>query len=299
MMSFKCDVCSLDLGCAEPNSALENFLRIQESMSAQEETRECSGIDMIRRMYDQEFKDLADEREGLSVSDREWLKKVKSNMRKDEWALRSRVAKDRCVQSTRQSTHCGKKLNSLRRRFERDPTFFEQYKAVIQGLLDDGYAEEVPEGELRGPTWWLPHHAVIQPEKGKLRVVFDCACKTGGVCLNDVLKRGPNVTSSLLGILLRFREGEVAFTCDIEAMFHRVHLTAADSDLFSFLWFRGSDLSKDLVALRMKSHVFGAVSSPSVAGVALKQCAEDGRADFPEAATILEKNTYVDDALVA
>ena len=23
MMSFKCDVCSLDLGCAEPNSALE------------------------------------------------------------------------------------------------------------------------------------------------------------------------------------------------------------------------------------------------------------------------------------
>ena len=140
---------------------------------------------------------------------------------------------------------------------------------------------------------------MIQPEKGKLRVVFDCACKTGGVCLNDVLKRGPSVTSSLLGVLLRFREGEVAFTCDVEAMFHRVHLTAADSDLFRFLWFRDNDPSKGLVALRMKSHVFGAVSSPGVAGIALRQCAEDGRADFPKAASILEKNTYVDDALVA
>ena len=99
-----------------------NFLGIQESMSAQE-TRECSRIDMIRRMHDQEVKDLADEREGLSVSDREWLKEVKSIMRKDG-SGHYEVGLPRADVSNLPDSRptAEKKLNSLRRRSEREPS---------------------------------------------------------------------------------------------------------------------------------------------------------------------------------
>ena len=45
--------------------------------------------------------------------------------------------------------------------------------------------------------------------------------------------------------------------------------------------------------------MFGAVSSGSVASFALGRCAEEGRSSYPEAADVLLRNTYVDDALCA
>ena len=47
----------------------------------------------------------------------------------------------------------------------------------------------------------FPHHPVIHPYKpSKVRVVFDCAAKCKGVCLNDALMQGPNLTNSLIGV---------------------------------------------------------------------------------------------------
>ena len=50
----------------------------------------------------------------------------------------------------------------------------------------------------------------------KLRVVFDCAARFKGESLNQRLLQGPNLTSSLVGTLLRFRQEEIAVTGDIE-----------------------------------------------------------------------------------
>ncbi|XP_043196953.1 uncharacterized protein LOC122367683 [Amphibalanus amphitrite] len=200
-----------------------------------------SEADLFVQLYDQDFKDAADETESLSVEDKEWR------------------------------------------------------------LFDEGYAEVVPDAEVETGerVWYLPHHGVRHPEKKKLRVVFDCSAKTDGLCLNDLLIKGPNLTNSLVGVLLRFRLNPVAFTCDVESMFHRVRLPAADANMMRFLWFRNGDVGGDVVVCRMKSHIFGAVSSPSVAGFALRQCAEEGKAEHPEAARIVDQNVYVDDALVS
>jgi len=47
---------------------------------------------------------------------------------------------------------------------------------------------EVPVESIPGDVvWYLPHHAVKHPRKGKVRVVFDCAAKTKGLSLNDDL----------------------------------------------------------------------------------------------------------------
>ena len=190
-------------------------------------------------------------------------------------------------------------MNSLRKRFRSDPEYFDQYRRVISSLVEDGYAVPVSDDDVTGPVWYLPHHGVWEPGKGKLRVVFDCAAKSGGTCLNDLLRKGPVLTNSLLGVLCRFREGRVAFACDIQSMYHRVHVPESDTSMLRFLWFRDNDPDGDVQLWRMRSHVFGAVSSGSVASFALGRCAEEGRSSYPEAADALIRNTYVDDALCA
>ena len=51
---------------------------------------------------------------------------------------------------------------------------------------------------------------------GKTRVVFDCAAKHKGTSLNDQLLTGPDLTNSIVGVPMRFREEQVALSADIE-----------------------------------------------------------------------------------
>ena len=77
----------------------------------------------------------------------------------------------------------------------------------------------------------------------KIRVVFYCATKYGDVSLNDVLLLGPDLTSSLLDVLLRFRTESVAFMADLRAMFYQVRVPPTDRDLLRFLWWPEGDVS--------------------------------------------------------
>ena len=86
-------------------------------------------------------------------------------------------------------------------------------------------------------TWYLPHHPVFNVNKpNKCRVVFDAAARFNGVSLNDQLYQGPDLANSLIGVLIRFREEEIAFTADLEAMFHQVKVLPKDADALRFLW---------------------------------------------------------------
>ncbi|XP_043238689.1 uncharacterized protein LOC122390096 [Amphibalanus amphitrite] len=273
-----------------------NLLRVHDSCVPDRDS-EC----VFKVMYEHEFKDLSDDKECLSVEDREWLSDLLPQVKRDEEGhFVIPLPKKDFDQLPDSFPMASRRLDSLRRRFRSDPDYFDAYRRVISSLVDDGYAAPVPDGEVGGgPVWYLPHHGVQEPAKGKLRVVFDCAARSHGVCLNDLLRGGPNLTNPLLGVLCRFREGRVAFTCDVQSMYHRVRVPEADADLLRFLWFHDDDPEGDVQVLRMRSHVFGAVSSGSVASFALSRCAEEGREQFPEAADALLRKTYVDDALCA
>ncbi len=67
--------------------------------------------------------------------------------------------------------------------------------------------------------FYIPHHGVYHPKKQKLRVVFDCTASFQGRSLNSELLQGPDLTNTLVGVLLRFREEPVAIMADIESMF--------------------------------------------------------------------------------
>ena len=140
-------------------------------------------------------------------------------------------------------------------------------------LLDKGYAEEVPEQEIEQPlVWYLPHHSVSNPKKpDKTRVVFDCSAKYKDASLNNDLLRGPDMTNTLIGVLLRFRQEPVGFTADTQSMFHQVRVKPEQCDILRFLRWPNGDLDGTPTVHIMKVHLFGTVSSPSVCNFALKE----------------------------
>lgn len=190
---------------------------------------------------------------------------------------------------------------NLKRKFEKNPSFHAEYSTFMSNIIDKGYAVRVPDEHLSrddGKVWYLPHHGVYHPKKHKLRVVFDCGASYQGTTLNDQLLQGPNLTSSLLGVITRFRQEEVAVMADVEAMFHQVKVPDEDSDLLRFLWWTSGNITQEMVEYKMVVHIFGATSSPSCASFALRKCAKDNRDQSNSQAvdTVLH-NFYVDDCL--
>ncbi|XP_041453667.1 uncharacterized protein LOC121406862 [Lytechinus variegatus] len=195
------------------------------------------------------------------------------------------------------------RLQSLGKRLAKDERLHTKYKEGIADLLQQNFAEEVPDQEedSNGPTWYLPHHPVFNPKKpDKTRIVFDCAAKSQGRSLNDAVMQGPDMTNKLLGVLLRFRQEPAAMMADIQAMFHQVRVPQAERDVLRFLWWPEGNLELQPKLFRMCVHLFGGTWSPSVCSYALKRTAEDHQEEYsPEAVTAVAHNFYVDDCLIS
>ena len=194
-----------------------------------------------------------------------------------------------------------KRLKSLGRRLERDTELHKKYKAGMEDLLQKEHIEKVPEDEVNsspGKIWYLPHHPVINPNKSKIRIVFDCAAEYEGTSLNKRVLQGPDLTNKLLGVLLRFREEPVAVMGDIEGMFHQVRVNPDDRDALRFLWWKDGDMNQPTEIYRMTVHLFGGIWSPSCASFALRRTADDHASEYdPEVIRTVYENFYVDDCL--
>ena len=112
------------------------------------------------------------------------------------------------------------RLQSLKRKLKRSENFHRKYRDFMDNLVSKGYARKLTakEAERRSrKTWYLPHHGVFHPQKkDKICVVFDAPALHDGVSLNSQLPQGPDLTNSLLGVLLRFRQDPIALVADIE-----------------------------------------------------------------------------------
>ena len=67
-------------------------------------------------------------------------------------------------------------------------------------------------------------------------MVFDCASVSGGTSLNEQLLRGAENTSTLIGVILRFRVEDIIVTADITRMFHQVYIPPEDRGALCYLW---------------------------------------------------------------
>ena len=242
-------------------------------------------------------------RKGMSVEDRESLDKMKNSvclidLKNGHYSVGMLWKnEDPWLPDNRRMAEV--RLQSLKRKLKRDENFHRKNRDFMDSLVSKGYARKLTaeEAERRSrKTWYLPHHGVFHPQKkDKIRVVFDAAALHDGVSLNSQLRQGPDLTNSLLGFLLRFRQDPAALVADIEGMFNQVKVPPEDADALRFLWWEDNNLEQPS-EFEMTTHIFGASDSPSFANFCLKRAAEDNRGTFSEdAVNAVKKDFYVDD----
>lgn len=287
------------------NGPLKNSGECSDVLVNRTSVLSCSQKDNLEQQlkfsFNMDFSERAvDDEPEYSVEDKLFLKKVSDSAKlKDNHYEIGLPFKHDTVEMPNNRKMAEQRVFLLQKRFQRSPEFQKEYSAFMDNVLSKGYAREVPADQLHGKEgqkWYLPHHGVYHPTKKKLRVVFDCGASYGGTSLNEQLLQGPNLTNSLVGVLLRFRQDNVAAMGDIESMFYQVRVPDEDASFLRFLWWENGDTSKPLKEYQMVVHIFGASSSPSCANFALRKTAEDNSQSFPaEVAESVLNSCYVDD----
>lgn len=104
-----------------------------------------------------------------------------------------------------------KRAHSLDFSLRKNPTKRDHMVTFMKGIIDRGAAEVAPPISEDKECWNLPLFEVYHPKKpDKIRGVFDSSVVYKGKSLNSVLLTGPNLTNSLLEVLLRFRRNQIA-----------------------------------------------------------------------------------------
>lgn len=129
----------------------------------------------------------------------------------------------------------------------------------------------------------------------KVRIVKDAAASERGASFNELLLSGPDLLKLLPGVLMRFRQFAHAIKGDIRDMFLKIKIRE-DQDAQRFLW-RGADRASESVDYVMTSVLFGAKSSSCTAIYIKNRNASQYLSNFPETATSLIENCYMDDFL--
>ena len=179
---------------------------------------------------------------------------------------------------------------------------FREVRDVMEEYFEQGHAKSVPEADLDKPckdVFYLPMHAVIKKSSTttKVRAIFDASAKSStGVSLNDQLMVGPTVHSSLIDVLLRFRNHRIALTTDVSRMYRAILLPSDERDLHRFVWRRQP--SEPLKDYRMTRVTFGVASSSFAVNMSVKQKAVNHASKFPLAAAAVCTSFYVDDGLI-
>ena len=93
--------------------------------------------------------------------------------------------------------------------------------------------------------------------------------------------KGPDLLNDLFGVVLRFRESEVAFIRDISKIYHRIRIPEADQHLRRLLWrnlrdrLRTGCLLQDSVDLRRQTNPCNGSNSAT-------KDSRQGKRTFPE-----------------
>ena len=111
----------------------------------------------------------------------------------------------------------------------------------------------------------------------KVKVVFDCTVRFQNTSLKDQELQGPDLTNSIVGVPLPFRQERIGISTDIEKMFHQVNVSPQDMHAFSLLCWPGGNFSKETEDHQMLVHFFGAKSSPSCTSFPSKKTGGDNR----------------------
>ncbi|XP_062698658.1 uncharacterized protein LOC134284186 [Aedes albopictus] len=193
-----------------------------------------------------------------------------------------------------------RRFRCLERRLRTQTELRNNLDKQIAEYLVKGYAHKASQQEIECAdpkrAWYLPLGVVISPKKpGKIRIIWDAAAKVDGVSFNSMLLKGPDMLTSLPSVLFRFRERKFCVTADIKEMYHQVKIRPVDRSSQRFLY--RSDPSEELETYIMDVATFGSTCSPCSAQHVKNLNAAEWKDVYPEAASAIVENHYVDDYL--
>jgi len=185
---------------------------------------------------------------------------------------------------------------SLLNRFRQNPEYEVEYRQAMEKNFSEGYAVRLSPADVAAekPNFYLPHFGVRKRPNAKLRIVFDAAAKSHGRCLNDAICAGPALQNPLPSVIIKFREGGVAWASDIQAMYSRIRLTEEDMAYHYFLW---TEVDGSETVCKMTRLSFGVNCSPFVAIRTTWRAVEDGGEQMQDALAAIKSNLYIDDYL--
>ena len=161
-----------------------------------------------------------------------------------------------------------KRLELMERRLGKKPDQATAYDNQMKEMETVKFARKLSKEEMenyKGPVHYISHHAVVRPEKKStpVRIVFNSSSVYQGHKLNDYWKKGPDLLNNLFGVVLRFREKEVAISGDISKMYHRVLIPERDQHVHRYVW-RNFETSRDPDVYVKTVLTFGLLSETSL-----------------------------------
>ncbi|XP_029158581.1 uncharacterized protein LOC114930891 [Nylanderia fulva] len=190
-------------------------------------------------------------------------------------------------------------LKAMESKGSRDPRFGDLYRSFMQEYEDLQHMKRVNIATTAEKIrCYLPHHGVLKEASTttKLRVVFNGSQRTRtGNSLNSHLLTGANLLPALTDVLLRWRWHRYVFVTDIEKMYRQILVHPEDCSLQTILWRQHQ--TNEIQEYELLTVTYGMACAPFLAIRTLRQLCADEGAQFPQGATALRRDCYVDDVV--
>ncbi|XP_070495848.1 uncharacterized protein [Chironomus tepperi] len=195
-----------------------------------------------------------------------------------------------------------KRQLSQEARLRKNPTHLLAYNKNVRELLNLNYCRVADSTDLNASwqnVWYMPMSLVVNMNKipPKFRNVYDASARYKGMCLNDLLLKGPDLLIDLLKPLLVMRMNRVAFTADIQHMFHRIRICLRDQQVQRILFRENHD--DQMQTLILSAMAFGPSCSPFVSQFVKNWNADKFVDQYPKAAHAIKNLMYMDDLIAS
>ncbi|KAI9562447.1 hypothetical protein GHT06_009880 [Daphnia sinensis] len=246
-------------------------------------------VEQVRRFCDTESFGTEFKAECMSVANQRAVTRLEAEMEKLSIGYAAPVLWiDDVPPEIPESRHTAEiRLKSLLNKFARGPADYEvYYRASMAKNFTEWYAQRLSVEEIQQrPTKYFLLHFGVPKMAGRPEL---------RVCLNDFITSGPALQNPLPAVLIRFREGMVAWSADICAMFSRIRLKEMDRPYHRFLWPEEDGTVSTCEITRV---TFGVKCSSYVAIRTTWRAADDVGPGMEGATEAVRRNLYIDDDL--
>ena len=196
---------------------------------------------------------------------------------------------------------------SLEKKCLKKSSDMERLNCALNEFVKNDFLTEASQSEIRlkrnmvtGHHHYLQFHAVINEDRStKTRIVINAAAEgEDGTSLNSHLYPGPVMLPSLLILLIKFRYGKIAYSCDLSKCYLRTHLDKESQQFLRLKWRWGQEDQpfKDWIFRRL---AFGISSAPFQSSWIIRENASLFDEKYPLESSIIKSQTYVDDLVAS